>query len=293
MHSISAYSLRPVVSGILRRYFSKCSVCRCVSNSINFPKNESENQQKLIPVHNTKLAHTVTTAKVRSDFQIDWDSELAQIEMEENASARSILQPVNDENEIYAEPMLRPTFNLAAYVRKSETLQQLVKLGVDLSQLDRLRVGQFIVNLDFKTDIEPYIFYLTKDVGIPIDELGKFFTRNPKVLWEHLDDIHTRINYLEWKRFTRDNIVSILTRNAMWLNYSTREIDGRLGFIKNHFGLSGNEVRIVTVNCPKLVTHNTMDVQQISFSMREECGFDAVQIKQLVQKSPKLWMMRT
>lgn len=264
-----------------------------MQNSINKPQSDnlSDTQQQLVSYNNQ--LQTVNTIKPLSDLQIDWDAELDQIGAEENERERPILQPVDDESRIYAEPMLRPTYNLAAYVQKSDTLQQLVKLGVDLSRLDRARVGQFITGLDFKTDIQPYIQYLTEDVGVPLDQLGQFFTRNPKVLSESLDDIQTRINYLALKRFTRDEIASIVTRNTRWLNYTTREIDGRLGFFQKHFKLRGHEVRTVTVVYPRLITHNAMDVQQISFSVREECGFDDEQVKQLVQKCPKLWMMRT
>lgn len=288
MHSISI-SIGPTMGRILRRNFSKCYPCWYAQNHTKYLKSENKQQQQMTPF--TFQLHTPKMVKNQSDLQIDWDSEMQQIEIEEKLNDQSILSPV-EESKIYAEPMLRPTYNLAAYVQKSETLQQLVKLGVDLSQLDELRVGQFIVNLDFKADIEPYIVYLTKDVGIAFDELGKFFTKNPMVLREHLDDIHTRINYLELKKFTRDEIASIVTRNAFWLNYSTRDIDGRLGFFQKHFGLRGNELRTVTVSYPKLITHKKIDVEEISFAMREECGFDSDQVKQLVQKCPKLWMMR-
>lgn len=290
MHSILTNILGPMMGRTLRRNFSKCYPCRSAQNYMKYLKSESRQQQQQITPFNNQV-NTAEMVKNHSDVQIDWDSEMQQIEIEEKESEKSILSPV-EESKIYAEPMLRPTYNLAAYVQKSKTLQQLVKLGVDLSQLDRLHVGQFIVNLDFNADVEPYIIFLTKDVGIAIDELGKFFTKNPKVLLEHLNDIHTRINYLKLKRFTRDEIASIVTRNALWLNYSTHDIDGRLGYFQKHFGLRGNELRTVTISYPKLITHKMNDVEQVSFSMREECGFDRDQVKQLVQKCPKLWMMR-
>lgn len=278
------------MSGILRRSFSTFYPCWCTRNSIKHSKSEKQQPQQMAPENRQELV--AKTIKNRLDLQIDWDSEMRQIEAEERQNERSILAPIDKVGKIYAEPMVRPTYNLAAYVQKSETLQQLVKLGVDLSQWDRMRVGQFSVNLDFKADIEPYIIYLKKDIGISIDDMGKLLSKNPKVLQEHLDNIQTRINYLELKTFTRDEIVSIITRNAFWLTYSTRDIDWRLGFLQKHFELRGNEVRTVTISCPRLITHNTIDVEKISFSMREECGFDNYQIKRLVQEVPKLWLMR-
>lgn len=293
MHAIPRNFLRPLMLTVLPRNFSKHYPCRCAKNHIDHSEASEKNRQmqKITPF-NSQLQPTATmSVKNQSNLQIDWDSEMQLIEADEKENEQSILAPI-DERHIYAEPMLRPTYSLAAYVQKSETLQQLVKLGVDLSELDRLSVGQFIVNLDFKTDIEPYIIFFTEHVGIPIDELGRLFTKNPNVLREHLDDIETRINYLGLKRFTRDEIASIVTRNAFWLNFSTRDIDGRLGFLQKHFELNGSEMRTVTVACPKLITHKAIDIEQISFSIREECGFDQDQVKQLIQRCPKLWRMR-
>lgn len=227
------------------------------------------------------------------ELQIDWDEEMQAIyDDEERENSRSVLAPVEDENSIYAEPMIHPSFNLAAYVQKSDTLQQLMKLGVELYKLDRLETGEFIVNLDFKRDIEPHILFLNKNIGIPIELMGKYLTQNPNILKESLDDIQTRVNYLELKRFTRDEIVSIVTRNAIWLNKSTRDIDELLGFFQNHFKLNGNQVRLLTVTYPRLITHNLDEVQKISFSVREECCFEDDEVKQLLLKCPKLWMLR-
>lgn len=236
-------------------------------------------------------AETNVPAKVtNSDFEIDWNKELDDENSENN---RSILAPVKDEFSITAEPMLRPSYNLAAYVQKSDTLQQFLKLGVDLNKWDRQNVGQFIANLDFKRDVQDYIILLTKDIGVPVEELGKMFTKNPHILKQHLDDIEIRCNYLRLKRFQPEQIVSILVRHPFWLNYSIRDIDKRLGFFQKHFGLTGNQVRTMTIIGPKLVTHDLQAVQEVSFSVRMECEFTDVQVKQLVLKCPNIWMMGT
>lgn len=227
------------------------------------------------------------------ELQIDWDKEMQAIyDDEERKNSRSVLAPVEDETQIYAEPMIHPSFNLAAYVQKSDTLQQLMQLGVELYKLDRLETGEFIANLDFKRDIEPHILFLNKNIGIPIELMGKYLTQNPNILKESLDDIQTRVNYLELKRFNRDEIVSIVTRNPIWLNKSTRDIDKMLGFFQKHFLLNGNQVRALTVAYPRLITHDVAKVQEISFSVREECEFEDEDVKQLVLKCPKLWMLR-
>lgn len=226
-------------------------------------------------------------------LQIDWDIEMRHIaEQEERERNRSILAPVEDEAQIYAEPVLRPTFNLAAYVQKSETLQQLIKLGVNLNHLDRQNFGEFIAGLDFKQNVEAHLLLLTKNVGIPIEQMGTFLTKNPAILKENLDDIQTRVNYLELKRFTRDDIVTIVTKNPKWLSFNTCEIDERLGFFQHDFELTGDEVRWLTVKCPKLITYDLMQVKSVSFSMREECGFEGDEVKEILLKVPKIWMKR-
>lgn len=236
----------------------------------------------------SKLPTTLPTT-----LTIDWDVEMQHIlAEEEQENKRSILAPVDDESKIYAEPMLRPTFNLAAYVLKSETLQQFLKLGVDLSRWDKLNVSQSIAKYDFKHHIEPFILLLTKDIGIPIDGLGKILSKNPDIMKENLDDLLVRVNYLALKRFTKDEIVEIITRNPFWLSHSTREIDKRLGFFQKHFGLVGFQVRLLTLNCPKLITHNLEKVQQVSFSILEECGFTKLEMRKLALRVPKVWMMR-
>lgn len=231
--------------------------------------------------------------KGHNELQIDWEKEMELIEEdEERENSRSVLAPVDDESKIYAEPVLRPTFNLAAYVQKSETLQQLMKLGVNLDRLDHTNVGEFIANLNFKQDVEPYILILTNDIGIPADKIGRFLTKNPNILKESLDDIQVRINYLQLKRFTRDQISMIVLRNPFWLNHSTREIDERLGFFQKDFNLTGNEVRLLTNAYPKLITFNLKQIEDLSFSVREECCFEPDQVKEILLKCPKLWMLR-
>lgn len=227
-----------------------------------------------------------------NELQIDWDKEMDIIEEDEHETIRSVLAPVEDESEIYAEPMLMPTYNLAAYVQKSDTLQQLLKLGVNLHSLDVKNVGEFIANLDFKRDIEKYILLLNQDVGVPIEQIAKIFTKNPYILKEDIENIQTRINYLQLKRFKSDDIVRIVTSNPKWLTIPTKEIDEQLGFFQKDFRLTGDEVRLLTVTFPKIITHNSIAIRDISFSIREECCFEPHEVKEVLLKCPKLWMLR-
>lgn len=81
------------------------------------------------------------------------------------------------------------SFNLAAYVVKSSTLQKLVDLGVDLAKWDTMKdVPSFIAKLDFEKDMKPHIQFL-HDVGVPTEALGKFLTKTPLIFKCDLDDL--------------------------------------------------------------------------------------------------------
>lgn len=214
---------------------------------------------------------------------------MAIYEEEENHRTRSILAPVEDESQVYAEPAIFPTYNLAAYVHKSETLQKLISIGVNLYKLECKGHGEFIASLDFERDIQPYILLLCKDIGLDSADLGFIFTKNIFILKQSLDDIRTRVNYLQLKKFTQENIVHIIKRNPTWLNYSTQAIDKRLGHFQNIFKLTGNEVRLLTLERPQLITSDLEVVKHALFTIREEFGFENVNdLKKIILKYPIL-----
>lgn len=116
-------------------------------------------------------------------------------------------------------PYLKPSFNFAAYVNKSETLQELLKLGVDLHKLEKnVEVPPFILKLRFEDDIKPYIIFL-HDLGLSVDEIGQLITKNPFIFKEDLGDLQVRINYLKAKKFDDVMIQRILSKNPYWLSF--------------------------------------------------------------------------
>lgn len=230
----------------------------------------------------------------QSDTEIDWDAEMRDMfgDEEKQNRTRSILAPVNDESKLYAEPVLRPTFHLAAYVTKSPTLQKLIRLGVSLDYLERHNKAQFMAELDFDRDVKQHIAFLTSQVGLQIDEIGAFLTKNPKILEQSLDDLQTRVNYLLSKRFHPEEITKIVRHNRNWLNHSTKEIDARLGYFQKLFRLSGNEVRALALAGPKLITVKEEQIREACFSVKEECCFEANEAKEILLKCPSIWLQR-
>uniref|UniRef100_A0A1A9V453 Transcription termination factor 3, mitochondrial n=1 Tax=Glossina austeni TaxID=7395 RepID=A0A1A9V453_GLOAU len=188
---------------------------------------------------------------------------------------------------------LLATYNLAAYVNKSDTLQQFLKLGVDLNHIERKKgLPEFVLRLRFEEDVSPYLLFL-KDQNVPAERLGEFITKNPLIFKVHLDDLQTRVNYLNAKKFSKAQIERILTSNPYWLMFSTRRIDRRLEFFQKEFRLAGADVRFLASKLPKLITHNMDHIQKATFCIREEMGFNKDEIKCLLLAKPRLWILKT
>lgn len=115
-------------------------------------------------------------------------------------------------------PYFPESFNIAAYVNNSETLQNLLHLNVNLSKIEkRPHVVNKILKLDFERDMKSHISFLKDYVGL--DNTGKFLTKNPLILCEPLEDLQVRINYLKSKRFTINEIQQIIIKNPFWLMF--------------------------------------------------------------------------
>jgi mTERF domain-containing protein len=75
----------------------------------------------------------------------------------DEARSTSVLEPCAEDLSTVA-PYFQPSFNFAAYVNNSPTLQELVKLGVDLHSLERKKdVPEFILRLEFNRDMKEHI----------------------------------------------------------------------------------------------------------------------------------------
>jgi len=221
--------------------------------------------------------NTLETIKVN---QIQWPKDYNDVPLESNVTNFSTISPA-----------LQPTFNLAAYVNESYSLQQLVKLGVELYKFDsNPQIMSTILKLDFERDMKPYIRFV-HDCGVPVEELGTFFTKNPMIFTEHMDDLITRINYLEHKKFSKEMITTIIRKHPKWLSQSTIDIDSSLGFFQSKFYLSGDNVRNTVTKLPKLITWPKKSVNLVMFSLNEEMGFNRSERKRLLLIHPRLYIM--
>ncbi|XP_047515610.1 transcription termination factor 3, mitochondrial [Pieris napi] len=182
------------------------------------------------------------------------------------------------------------SFNLAAYVNTSDTLQKLMKLNVNLAKIEKKPyIVEKILKLDFEKNIKNHIFFL-KDY-VENESLGNFLTKNPMILCQDIADLEVRINYLQSKHFYSQDIIRIISKNPFWLMFNTEKIDRRLGYFQNTFALTGNEVRFLATKQPRIITYNLHHISTNTFVIKEEFGFNDGEIKDLLLEKPKIWMM--
>nr|XP_027209981.1 transcription termination factor 3, mitochondrial-like [Penaeus vannamei] len=218
----------------------------------------------------------------------NWENEMNLLKEFET---RDVLAPLKDTHEIdLVSQEVRPTFNLAAYINRSATLQEMVRLGVDISKWEKRKgISSYILKLDLECDMKQHLMFL-RDQGVKPEDLGRWLTINPLIFREKIEDLDARINYLKAVKFTSDEIARLISRNPHWLLFSTVRIDNRLGFFQRSCDLSRDEVRVVAVKEPRLITHNLHHIKRTSIAVTEEMGFDKNEMKSLMLSTPKLWI---
>ncbi|KAK3932614.1 Transcription termination factor 3, mitochondrial [Frankliniella fusca] len=177
---------------------------------------------------------------------------------------------------------------------RSTKVKELVKLGVDMYKIAG-RHGDLerLMLLDWERQIKPQIRFLV-DIGIQPDRLADFFSRNTALLWTDKDDIEVRLNYLRAKNFSPEQIERVVNGGAFWLTLSTKEIDGRLGFIQKTFRLSGNNVRSIAASCPAVVSSTKWSIFMDTTKLLDrEFGFDSWERQHLLQTAPKCYLRPT
>ncbi|KAL6432730.1 hypothetical protein ACFW04_006257 [Cataglyphis niger] len=299
-YSLTSIISRPVTINLIGRYISKnsrfkqCLPKECDKSGTNvevFNSNTSEYKKTNNGDHALKsnLNNNVNTIPSSHIQQTNTN-----LPSEDFLDDRDITLPnpldtcTEDISDI--GPYLTPTFTFAKYANKSRTIQELVKLGVNLHKLESKQgMLQYILNLDFDQDVKPYIRFL-HDCGVPANCLGDFLTKSPNILKEDIDDLHTRIRYLRAHEFNINAIKTIICKNPNWLLFNTKDIDGRLGYFQSNFKLSGNNVRILTIKAPKVITYNMIHLMANTLTIKNDMDFDEKQTKQLLLTLPRIWV---
>jgi len=204
---------------------------------------------------------------------IDWNRAMDVIQRTEDQQLPQ-LRP--DKAQLHEQlAVLNPTYSLTTLVNESDTLQKMVDLGVDLSKWessDGLKGAGLALSLDFELDVAPRIQFLA-DLGVHPDRLGHIFTQaGPSLLKTDLDALRTRVEYLQWKKFSKKSVVKIVSHCPQWLTHTVTDIDRRLGYFQTSFALTGDMVRSMATSGPNLVVWNGvhMAVERVKFLMEGE-----------------------
>ncbi|RWS31515.1 transcription termination factor 3-like protein, partial [Leptotrombidium deliense] len=181
------------------------------------------------------------------------------------------------------------SFNLAAYANKSPTLQKLIDLGVQLYEVERSKEAcELILRLDFDRDIKKYLIFL-HDIGIDPKNLGYFITKYPMIFDEEMENLETRVKYLQLKKFKRSAIVNILTQHPAFLSKSIYDIDSKLGFLQNQYNLSAVQIRKITEKWPFVVDISQQWHKVCLFMFKEEMGFNEEEMHNILVTLPSLF----
>lgn len=183
--------------------------------------------------------------------------------------------------------VFEPIYHLAPLVKESMVLSNLVMLGVSLAEIEKQGAANMLVQLNYENDVQPLLLFL-KEIGVADEDLCRVITKNPFLFKEEITDLQVRINYLRSKKFSKESISSIVTRNPKALSLTVEQLDGQLGFYQKQFKLSGSEVRRSMTKCPKLITQKRFRVQAIKEDLLDIFGFTQSEVKKMFLLSPNI-----
>ncbi|XP_059103683.1 transcription termination factor 3, mitochondrial [Peromyscus eremicus] len=256
------------------------------SSSWNSFYSANSNRQESSSVQSTLLP----SVSEKPDRISSFDSELPLEELDD-LPPLSPIQPISEEEaiQIVAYPLLPlSSFTLGDYVDHSKTLQQLVQLGVDLSRIERhLDVANLLLRLDFEKDIKQILLFL-KDLGLEDNHLGPFLTKNYTIFSEDLENLKTRVAYLQSKHFSNADIARMVRQAPFLLSFSVERLDNRLGFFQKELELSVKKTRDLVVRLPRLLTGSLEPVKENMKVYRLELGFKHNEIQHMVTRIPKM-----
>lgn len=141
------------------------------------------------------------------------DLSVANNKRTENDALQKVQDDLSD-----VTPNFGQSFNIAAYVNRSETLQNLVKLNVNLSKIEKKPyIVEKFLRLDFERDMKNHIIFINDYVDM--EQIGEHITKNPMIFYENLEDLKVRVNYLTFKGFDETQINRIISKNPYWLMF--------------------------------------------------------------------------
>ncbi|CAF1345369.1 unnamed protein product [Rotaria magnacalcarata] len=188
-------------------------------------------------------------------------------------------------------PTLRPfTFDLAYLINESPTLKRFAEMGVDVYRWNQPNAkAKYILTLNFERDCVQHLVFLN-ELNIKNKYLAQFLGYNPWIFKETIEDLRVRLNYLESKGFTGENISDILIRAPFLLNFSTKMIDSKLSWFMKKFQLKENQLNEFILRSPKLLTLPLQDISDTYFKMNSLLDFEHGELQKMFQQYPKLFI---
>lgn len=186
-------------------------------------------------------------------------------------------------------PPAKKGFNFAAYVNSAKSLQELVKLGVSLYDIENTNktAAQKLLKLDFERDCLPHIKFLV-DHGIKERNLGRFISEYPDIFGKSLDELTEVINYLKSVGFTDKHISRALDRSANLLKYNPKTIDFKLGEFQIEFNVPAEDLVKIVASYPQMLSFPKEQFRSIKFVIDEEFGFKLKEIQEILSGQPKI-----
>ena len=255
-------------------------------------EDQIQSSAKLNRVYNSKFAHVQVENHNDFQYQVLVKDPITFKQVLDKSKFLKLPETDTDLKKLEDKSGIRPFFNLASIINENHTLQKLVDLGTNLSQWEKQGLIDVALIIDFHKDVVPRIHFLL-DLGIHPDNLGQIFTLNPFLFQQQLEDLKVRINYLSWRKFTKDQIKTIVNKtNSSWLNYAVPTLDAKLGFLQKIFHLKGQEVRQVTESCPHLILWEGTPTQLENnyMALKHSMGFSATELSKLAKNAPNMLM---
>lgn len=189
----------------------------------------------------------------------------------------------------HLNPPLKKSFNLAAYVNSSKTLQELIKIGVSLYDIENIDINaaRKLVLLDFEQDCVPYLRFLV-DNGLKPKNLGRFISEFPTIFHMPLGDLEIRIKYLKAKRFSKLQIAQALNRSSRIITENVKTLDYKLGEFQVEFDLPAQLVREIASKYPPIISLPEEQYKLVNFTLAQEFGFRKREIHGILEAQPKL-----
>lgn len=262
---------------------------------------------KILPIHICKLLQKERnlfkldlnsfkiTIRQRSTVQpsIDKKSQMAEL------SDKSLLNPfdsLDEDKKMFLDNLTIPmktSFNLAAYVNHSKSLQELIKLGVSLYDIENTNreAAQYYLTLEFEKNCVEHIKFLV-DIGLKEKNLGKFISEYPLVFKESIDELKSRIEYFKKKKFSQKQIAKALNRSSFILSFKTKTIDHKLGQLQIEFNLPAFLLRSIVTNYPNVVALDITQFKLTRFTLHDEFGFNDEEIYNIILEQPSILEMR-